>query len=115
MRLGCVVFAWTIPAAATSSTKVDVLLNGMSVISFFFGDVTIEVVLATTRRVSFLGERFGEWLLDDKSPRGDRIVGDNLFDAVFIGLLFGETVVEFAVIFDEWLLSFDNLIPPLLR
>ena len=113
MSLGCVVFDSTIPAAATSSTIVVVLLNGMSVISFFFGDVTIEVVLAT-RRVSFLGERFGEWLLDDKSPRGDRIVGDNLFDAVFIGLLFGNTVVEFAVIFDEWLLRFDNLIPPLL-
>ena len=115
MSLGCAVFDWTISAAATSSTKVDVLLNGMTVISFFFfGDVTIEVVLAT-RRVSFLGERFGEWLLDDKSPRGDRIVGDKLFDALFIELLFGETVVEFAFIFDEWLLSFDNLIPPLLR
>jgi hypothetical protein len=52
--------------------------------------------------------------LDDKSIRGDR-TGDNLFDVVFIGLLFGETAVKFAIIFGDWLLSFDSFIPPYLR
>jgi hypothetical protein len=88
------------------------LPDGMTSISFF-GDIMIELVLAT-RRVSFFGERFSEWLLDDTTPRGDR-TGENLFDVVFIGRLFGETVVEFVVIFGEWLLSFDSFTPPLLR
>jgi hypothetical protein len=97
--------------AATSSAKDEILPDGMNSISFF-GDIMIELTFVP-RRVSFLGERFGE-LLDDKSIRGDR-TGDNLFDVVFIGLLFGETVVKFAVIFGDWLLSFDSFIPPYLQ